>query len=345
MFVYTIAKAVRNGYINNSHLQFAKKGYQGLIQNCTEVDAGGQFNLKGTVAVSGLGGKPYRDGSVNYYLNEPVVVNDPKGVGAFIMASIEMEIAAMPKFGYGRNVVMDNYYNNEWRKNGYGINTRRHYTWEDTENGGFSLFASVWKNYGANITSLETEPTFEKLKNASVFIIVDPDGLKDTKTPNYMTEVAANEILAWVKKGGVLLMMTNDTANCDLVHFNILSEKFGIHFADKSRNMVKNDEFETGAINNTTLNPVFKQTKKMYLKEISVLDLKAPAQSILSQDGDVIFATAQFGKGTVFAVGDPWLYNEYLDGRKISATFQNFSAANELAIWLLSKSQKKKTIE
>jgi unsaturated rhamnogalacturonyl hydrolase len=79
----------------------------------------------------------------------------------------------------------------------------------------------------------------------------------------------------------------------------------------------------------------------MYLKEISVLEVKAPATSLVTQDGDAVFATAAYGKGTVFAVGDPWLYNEYLDGRKIPAEYQNFSAANELVQWLLSKSQKK----
>lgn len=105
--------------------------------------------------------------------------------------------------------------------------------------------------------------------------------------------------------------------------------------------MVKNNEFETGAIYNKNNNPVFKQTKKMYLKEISVLEVKATAAPLITKDGDVIFATAKYGKGTVFAVGDPWLYNEYLDGRKIPADYENFSAANELVQWLLNKALKK----
>lgn len=42
--------------------------------------------LSGICAVAGLGGDPYRDGSYAYYLSEPVVANDPKGVGAFLMA-------------------------------------------------------------------------------------------------------------------------------------------------------------------------------------------------------------------------------------------------------------------
>jgi unsaturated rhamnogalacturonyl hydrolase len=273
-------------------------------------------------------------------MSEPVVVNDPKGMGAFILASVEMDMATLPKPGKGTNVLMDNYFNNECRKNGVCVNVRRHYTWDEMENGGFSLFGNIWEAYGAKLGGLENAPTKENLKNAAVYIMVDPDGYKDTKKPNYMDEQSANEICDWVKKGGVLLLMTNDSANCDLQHFNILSDKFGIHFTDKGRNMVKNNEFETGAIYNNGSNPVFNQTKKMYLKEISVLELKAPATAVITQGGDVIFAMAKYGKGTVFAVGDPWIYNEYLDGRKLPAEYENFTAANELVQWLLNQVKK-----
>ena len=101
--------------------------------------------------------------------------------------------------------------------------------------------------------------------------------------------------------------------------------------------MVKGSEFETGAVFNNASNPIFKQTKKMYLKEVSVLEIKPPAKAVLVKHGDIVFAIAKFDKGTVFAAGDPWLYNEYTDGRKIPAEFQNFSAANELVRWLLSQ--------
>ena len=341
MFVYTLAKAVRKGYIPATYQLTAKKAYNGIIKEFIEVDANGQTNLKGTVSVSGLGGKPYRDGSFEYYMSEPVVVNDPKGMGAFILCSVEMEMAALPKPGAGKTVVMDNYFNNEWRKNGYGVNVRRHYTWDDTENGGFSLFGSLWQLYGASLGTLDVAPTPANLRKASVYVLVDPDGIKDTKTPNYMDEKSAAAIANWVKAGGVLLIMTNDTSNCDLQHFNILPGKFGIHFSNKSRNMVQGSEFETGAIYNRPANPVFRNTTKMYLKEISTIDVTSPARALVVQDGDVIMATARYGKGTVFAVGDPWLYNEYLDGRKIPAGYQNFSAANELVKWLLAQAPKR----
>lgn len=91
MFVYTLAKAVRQGYLPKAYWPAAKKGYQGIIKKFIETDANGFTNLKGTVKVSGLGGNPYRDGSYNYYMSEDVITNDAKGVGAFILASVEME--------------------------------------------------------------------------------------------------------------------------------------------------------------------------------------------------------------------------------------------------------------
>ena len=341
-FVYILLKASRLGYIDKSFAVSAKKGFEGIIKNFITVDNNGLYHLNRCCQVAGLGGTPYRDGSYQYYLSEPIITDDPKGLGAFLHAAVEMEIAADNPVGKGKKVVMDGYFNNEWRKNGYGIFVRRHYTWDDTENGGFSLFGKLWSDQGAVLSGLNDAPTEKNLSSASVFIIVDPDGLKDNKTPHYMEEKAAAEIAGWVKRGGILLMMTNDSANCDLEHFNTLSDKFGIHFLDKSRNMVMNNEFETGAVRINSPNLIFKKTKKIYLKEISVLKVTSPGSALLSTDGDVIIATARYGKGMVFAVGDPWLYNEYLDGRKIPAEYENFTAAKELIGWALTNAKAKK---
>ncbi|RYD79684.1 MAG: hypothetical protein EOP55_04150, partial [Sphingobacteriales bacterium] len=54
-------------------------------------------------------------------------------------------------------------------------------------------------------------------------------------------------------------------------------------------------------------------------------------------NGDVIIATAKYGKGTVFAVGDPWFYNEYIDGRKLPKDLENFKATNDLVNWLIKQ--------
>jgi unsaturated rhamnogalacturonyl hydrolase len=91
MFVYAIAKGVRRGYLPTHFLDLARKGYLGILGNLIEIDARGLVNLNHICAVAGLGGTPYRDGSYEYYVSTPVVTNDYKGVGAFILASVEME--------------------------------------------------------------------------------------------------------------------------------------------------------------------------------------------------------------------------------------------------------------
>jgi len=93
MFVYALAKGVRDGHLPDSYMQVARNGYSGILREFVKTDAHGQLNLEGTVNVGGLGGNPYRDGSYEYYLSEKVVTNDPKGIGALLLAAAEMEIA------------------------------------------------------------------------------------------------------------------------------------------------------------------------------------------------------------------------------------------------------------
>jgi len=88
MFVYALVKGVREAYLPNSYLKIAQKAYQGITDQFIEAEANGQVNLKGTVSVGGLGGTPYRDGSYEYYLSEKVLTNDPKGIGAFLLAEL-----------------------------------------------------------------------------------------------------------------------------------------------------------------------------------------------------------------------------------------------------------------
>ena len=80
----------------------------------------------------------------------------------------------------------------------------------------------------------------------------------------------------------------------------------------------------------------------MYLKEISVLNVKSPAKALVTKESDIIIGTAKVGKGTVFAVGDPWLYNEYTDGRKLPLQYENYKAAEDLVEWLIKQTPPKK---
>ncbi|KUG09130.1 glycoside hydrolase family 88/105 protein [Solirubrum puertoriconensis] len=96
MFVYALQKGVRLGYLDKKYANAARKGYQGILKQFVQEEADGTLTLNGTVSVGGLGGTPYRDGSYEYYLSEPLQQNDFKGVGPFIMASLEMEQATKP---------------------------------------------------------------------------------------------------------------------------------------------------------------------------------------------------------------------------------------------------------
>ena len=91
MFVYGIVKGVRKGIIDRTYLEIALKGYEGILEHFITTDPQGLTNLNQICSVAGLGGDPYRDGSFGYYVGEPMAVNDPKGVGAFILASAEVE--------------------------------------------------------------------------------------------------------------------------------------------------------------------------------------------------------------------------------------------------------------
>lgn len=89
MFVYVMAKGVNQGYLPKQYMENAKKGYQGILENLIEVAPNGIVTLKQCCAVAGLSDD--RDGSFEYYINEQVRANDPKGTGPFILASLELD--------------------------------------------------------------------------------------------------------------------------------------------------------------------------------------------------------------------------------------------------------------
>lgn len=91
MFVYALFKGVRMGYLDPAYLDVAIKGYEGVIKEFITVDADGLVSINQACAVAGLGGKVYRSGDYDYYINEAIRPNDAKAVGPFIMASLEWE--------------------------------------------------------------------------------------------------------------------------------------------------------------------------------------------------------------------------------------------------------------
>jgi unsaturated rhamnogalacturonyl hydrolase len=135
------------------------------------------------------------------------------------------------------------------------------------------------------------------------------------------------------------VLLGNDAGNAEFTHFNALAEKFGIHFNEVSVNRVTAKNYELGAIKTLPEHPIFDGVSKIYMKDIATLKLTAPAQSLLTDNGAVVIATAHIGSGMVCAIGDPWLYNEYIDNRKLPADFDNFKAAQNFCRWLLQNAK------
>lgn len=339
MFVYALAKGARLGLLPQTFEATALRGWNGLEKKFITREANA-VTLHGTVKVSGLGGTPYRAGDYDYYVHEAVGDNDAKGVGAFLLAASEMQQAATEDQAQGKRVVVDAWFNSQVRKNAQGQTELFHYKWDDDQNSGFAFFGRAFQRYGARLGELAAAPTTANLAGANVFVIASPDIPAKNPQPNYMDKASGDALEAWVRAGGVLLLMQNDKANAEFEHFNTLSDRFGIHFNPVLRNTVEGNHFEQGMLRVPAgTGGIFPQTLTVYMKDICTIAVSGPAKSIYIDKGDTLMAVAHVGKGTVYAVTDPWLYNEYTDGRKLPATYQDFQAAIDLAGWALQQAR------
>jgi unsaturated rhamnogalacturonyl hydrolase len=340
MFVYALAKGVRMRYLPQTDEAAARRGWKGLEETFIKTGADGATSLEGTVKVGGLGGSPYRSGTFDYYIGEKTRTNDAKGVGAVLLAGSEMAQSATEALGQGKTVMVDAWFNSQTRKNAAGQTELFHYKWDDDANPGFAFFGRAFQRYGVKLGTLTTAPTVADLKKAQIYVMASPD--IPVKNPNlhYMDKASGDAIEAWVKAGGVLILMQNDKTNSEFDHFNTMTERFGLHFNAVLRNTVDNNNWPQGTIMVPKGTGVFEYPHQAYLKEISTITLSGPAKSILTDKGDVLMAVAKVGKGTVFAVVDPWIYNEYVDRRnKLPLEFDGYDAAIDLAGWAVRQAK------
>ncbi len=248
-------------------------------------------------------------------------------------------LLTMTCFSQTKTVKLDYYFNHEFKKDKAGQFTteRFHYLWEDQAESGYSKFGDVFKKEGFEIKALEVAPTEENLKGTSVYLIVDPDNLKETPTPNYIEKEHIKAIKKWVKDGGVLVVMMNDSGNCEFDHAKELTAAFGITLNRDKKSLVIKDNYEMAAFYIPQGDPIFKTAKKVYLKEVTSLSLTKTAKPIIVHQTEkyTVAAAAKVGKGTVVVVGDPWFYNEYLNGRLgKDKGWDNDKAAADFAKWL-----------
>ncbi|WP_143308838.1 DUF4350 domain-containing protein [Chitinophaga vietnamensis] len=257
-----------------------------------------------------------------------------------VMGGAWLNTAAAQSSPRTLTVTLDYYYNHEFKKDKSGNTQRWHYTWEDQASSGYSIWGHIFDSLGVKRDTLAAAPTAANLQHSDIYMITDPDTEQESPSPNYMNEKDAAAIYNWVKAGGVLVLLENDSLNAEFTHFNILAERFGIHFNGDSRNRVQGRQWEQGAFLIPPHHEIFPHVQKVYIKELSSLRIQAPARAVYKDGDHVIMAVAKVGKGAVFAVGDPWFYNEYTDGKRLPADYQNYEAAVDLSAWLIRQARK-----
>jgi unsaturated rhamnogalacturonyl hydrolase len=338
MFTYALAKGVRMGYLPQADEAAARRGWAGIQKKFVTTDADGGATLHGTVKVGGLGGTPYRSGTFDYYVHETVGDQDAKGVGSYLLAGSETEQASTEASGQGKTVMVDAWFNSQTRKTALGQTELFHYKWDDDSNNGFSFLGYAFQRYGVQLAELPTAPTLAALKNAQVYIICSPDIPSKNPKPNYIDKASGDAIEAWVKAGGVLLLFSNDRDNTEFEHYNTLSDRFGIHFNPVLSHHVVEPDHAPGEVVIPPGTGIFGDGFKAYMKDTSTITLSGPAKAVVTDKGDIMIAVSHVGKGVVLGIVDPWIYNEYVDGRKMRE-YDGFEAEKDLAGWAVKQAK------
>lgn len=92
MIAYAMMKGARLGVIDKKYAAMGRKTFDGICNKYLKITDDGELNLGGICLVAGLGPEdnPRRDGSYEYYISEPVVDNDAKGVAPFVLCYTEV---------------------------------------------------------------------------------------------------------------------------------------------------------------------------------------------------------------------------------------------------------------
>ena len=209
-------------------------------------------------------------------------------------------------------VALDGFHNNESKM-------PDHYQWDGVRPGGFSELGKVLTESGAKLVTIRQRVTRSTLEGVRVFIIVDPDTPQETADPQYIMPEEIAAIEAWVRAGGRLVLLGNDKGNAEFEHFNQLAKRFGIEFLEETYPKVQGK----GILVAKGDTQIFDGAPEVYLVEVAPLKVSPEVKVLLADHGTPIMALAQAGKGEVFALGDPWVYNEYINSKNNRAIAAN----------------------
>ncbi len=318
--IYALFRAARLGYLPRKYAANAQRAWNGLLRTAVVTDSTGKMQW-----AHGEAGRPggFTARSI--------------GTGAFLLAANEADLA--PEAGLARNktVLLDAWFNSQQRKNAAGQQESFHYKWSDRSDSGYALFGHMLRSVGMKTETLDEAPTLKNLAGAQYYLIVSPDIPIKNPNPHYVNNSDAKQVAAWVRQGGILVLLENDPPNADIDHLNLLADRVGLHFENVLHHHILGEQVEDGRIPVDGSGPLFQHPHTLYMKDTTAITLRGPGTVLLRDRGDVVMAAVKYGRGTVFAAVDPWLYNEYTDGRKnpkIYSQFDNFAGGQEFVRWL-----------
>ena len=258
---------------------------------------------------------------------------------SFVALLVGIWCCPVTSYSAGREekVLVDAWFNSQQRTNAAGQQEYFHYKWNDVSNSGFFLLGQIFRGFGVATDTLYSAPTLANLKPAQFYIIVSPDIPVKNPHPHYLQTEDATQVAQWVKQGGVLILMANDPANGEIDHLDQLADLFGIHFNPVLSHHVVGTSHEMGRIVVPGGGPLFRHSHTLFMKDTCTISVKGPAAPLLEDKGDILMATAKYGRGTVFAVADPWVYNEYTNGQNLPPEYDNLAGAVELVSWLVQQ--------
>lgn len=186
-----------------------------------------------------------------------------------------------------------------------------HYRWEGTYPGGFSEFGALLTDLGAETRTIRGRLTDRSLAGIACLIVVDPDTASEAALPKYLTDDEAVTVEKWVRNGGRLVLLGNNEGNAEFLHLNRLARRFNIEFLNGTVRKADGDgrlKLEVPATPR-----VFAGGSQFYAVDVAPLKVGKDVRVLLAYGGIPVLAATDFGRGTVVALGDPWVYNEYID--------------------------------
>src|SRR5215472_9880388 len=196
-------------------------------------------------------------------------------------------------------VALDGYHKNETKYPG-------HYHWENTDPGGYSQLADIIHGLGGQTRTIVEPLSARNLQGVDVLLIVAPDTDAKTSEPHYISDEEIAVVDDWVGAGGHLLLFGNNKGNSEFPHLNRLASRFGMQFIESTyRDSHGHSDFSP-----VSSSPELGIGSGAYIVDAAPLSISNPGARVLLRDADSpVMVQVSHAKGTVIALGDPWLYN------------------------------------